>query len=89
MTNLNEQIVCLICARGGSKGVPKKNIRSFFGKPLIAHTIELAQSIDKISEVIVSTDDEEIAKVSKQYGATDLCWVQRKSLKHLNNSRIS
>ena len=64
------EIVCLICARGGSKGVPKKNIRSFFGKPLIAHTIELAQSLDKISEVIVSTDDEEIAKVSKQYGAT-------------------
>lgn len=58
-----------IFARGGSKGVPRKNVRSFAGKPLIAHTIELALSIPEIAKVIVSTDDEEIAEVAARHGA--------------------
>ncbi|HEY4245812.1 MAG TPA: acylneuraminate cytidylyltransferase family protein [Lacunisphaera sp.] len=58
-----------ICARGGSQGVKKKNIRSLLGKPLIAHTIECALKWGKASRVIVSTDSEEIARVAKQYGA--------------------
>lgn len=62
------KIVGIIPARGGSKGIPKKNIKLLNGKPLIAYTIEaaLASNLDR---VIVSTDCEEIASVSKQYGA--------------------
>lgn len=58
-----------IFARSGSKGVPGKNIRSFAGKPLITHTIELACSMPEISKVILSTDDSEIADIGKQSGA--------------------
>lgn len=62
------ETICFIAARGGSKGVPRKNIRPLAGKPLIAHTIEKAKMI--FETVIVSTEDAEIAKVSKEYGAT-------------------
>ena len=62
-------ILCTICARGGSKGLPKKNIKNLKGKPLIAWSIEQALRINKISDVVVSTDSEEIANVSKDYGA--------------------
>ena len=61
--------IALICARGGSKGLPGKNIRHLGGKPLIAWSIEVAKKIDRISRVIVSTDSEEIANVAKEYGA--------------------
>ena len=62
------KIVGIIPARCGSKGIPKKNIKPLNGKPLIAYTIEsaLASNLDR---VVVSTDCEEIAKVSKEYGA--------------------
>lgn len=56
-------------ARSGSKGVPGKNIRPFAGKPLIAHTIEMALRMPEISRMIVSTDDEEIAAVARAAGA--------------------
>ncbi len=61
--------VAVIPARGGSKRIPKKNIIDFFGKPLIAYSIQSALKSELFDEVIVSTDDEEIAKVAKQYGA--------------------
>ena len=61
--------VAFIFARGGSKGLPGKNIREFGGKPLIAWSIECALSVEKIDQVIVSTDSEEIAEISKKYGA--------------------
>jgi len=61
--------ICFIAARGGSKGVPRKNIRMFGNKPLIAHTIEKSLDSKIFSHVIVSTEDEEIAKIAKQYGA--------------------
>ncbi len=61
--------VCLIPARGGSKGIPHKNIKILGDKPLIAHTIEMALSLKKFDHVIVSTDDERIANISKKYGA--------------------
>jgi N-acylneuraminate cytidylyltransferase len=61
--------ICFIFARGGSKGLPNKNIRFFCGKPLIAWSIECALSIPEIREVIVSTDSEEIAEVSRSFGA--------------------
>ena len=62
-------VVCVIPARGGSKGLPGKNIKNFCGKPLIAHTIEQARQSEYIDRVIVSTEDEEIAQISLEYGA--------------------
>lgn len=61
--------VAFIFARGGSKGLPGKNIRHLGGKPLIAWSIEHAQAVNRIQRVIVSTDSEEIAAVARQYGA--------------------
>ncbi|HXD12303.1 MAG TPA: acylneuraminate cytidylyltransferase family protein, partial [Anaerolineales bacterium] len=63
------KILALIPARGGSKGIPRKNIRSFAGFPLIAWSIAAGLQSRSISRVIVSTDDEEIAGVARQYGA--------------------
>lgn len=65
MTN----ILALIPARGGSKGIPRKNIRSFAGYPLIAWSIAAAKKSELVTRVIVSTDDEEIAAVARQWGA--------------------
>lgn len=62
-------MIAVIPARGGSKGLPGKNIKPLNGKPLIAYTIEAAKNASGIERVIVSTDDNEIAKVAKQYGA--------------------
>ncbi len=62
-------MIVIIPARGGSKGVPGKNIKEICGKPLIAWTIEAALKADCIDRVIVTTDDEAIAKVAKEYGA--------------------
>jgi pseudaminic acid cytidylyltransferase len=61
--------IAVIPARGGSKRIPRKNIRSFAGKPAIAHTIQIAKKCDLFDAVIVSTDDLEIAEVSRQWGA--------------------
>lgn len=61
--------VAIIPARGGSKGIPRKNIISFCGHPLIAWTIATARKCNAIDEVYVSTDAEDIATVSRQYGA--------------------
>lgn len=63
------KILALIPARGGSKGIPRKNIRSLAGKPLIAWTIEAALRCPALSSVVVSTDDPEIAAISAQRGA--------------------
>lgn len=62
-------IVGSICARGGSKGVPRKNLRSLYGKPLIVHTIECARLCPDLDRVVISTDDDEIAAVARQNGA--------------------
>jgi len=64
-----KKIVGLITARGGSKSIPRKNVALVGGKPLIAWTIESALHSSRLNRVIVSTDDEEIAEVSKQWGA--------------------
>jgi len=61
--------VAFIFARGGSKGLPGKNIRPIGGKPMIAWAIEQALAVERIERVIVSTDSYEIATISKQYGA--------------------
>jgi len=62
-------ILGAIFARGGSNGLPGKNIRNLAGKPLIAYAIETGLAISSIDKVIVSTDDEQIANVAKEYGA--------------------
>lgn len=62
-------VIATICARGGSQGLPGKNIRQLLGKPLIAYTIEQALACPFIDQVYVSTDDEEIAAVAREYGA--------------------
>ncbi len=62
-------IVAFIFARGGSKGLPGKNVRPLCGKPMIAWAIEQAKAVSRIRRVIVSTDSEEIASVARQYGA--------------------
>ncbi len=61
--------LAIIPARGGSKRIPRKNIKDFFGKPIIAYSIEAALKSDLFDEVMVSTDDEEIAEIAVQYGA--------------------
>jgi len=61
--------IATICARGGSSGVPRKNIRLLCGKPLIVHTIQQAQSCSGIDAVYVSTDDPEIAQIASDAGA--------------------
>lgn len=62
-------ILALIPARGGSKGIPRKNIRSFAGYPLIVWSIAAAKQSERVTRVIVSTDDEEIASVARKWGA--------------------
>lgn len=61
------KIISIIPARGGSKGVPKKNIKRFLNKPLISHSIEYSQSSKKIIQTYVSTDDLEIKKISEEH----------------------
>ena len=61
--------VAVIPARGGSKRIPKKNIKDFCGKPIIAYSIEAAVKSGIFEEVMVSTDSEEIAQIAQKYGA--------------------
>lgn len=69
LKNMKPDVVGIITARGGSKSVPRKNVTIVGGKPLVAWTIEAALGSHSLSRVIVSTDDEEIAEVSRQWGA--------------------
>lgn len=62
--------LCIIPARGGSKRIPRKNVKEFLGKPIIAYSIEAAIKSGLFDEVMVSTDDQEIAAIAKQYGAS-------------------
>ena len=62
-------MIALILARGGSKGVPKKNIKILANKPLIGYVIEAASKSKKIDQIYVSTDSQEISDISKKYGA--------------------
>ena len=61
--------ICIIPARGGSKRIPRKNIKLFLGKPIIAYSIEASINSKLFDEVMVSTDDEEIAEIAISYGA--------------------
>ncbi|NLG99322.1 MAG: acylneuraminate cytidylyltransferase [Chloroflexi bacterium] len=63
------EVLVVVPARGGSKGIPRKNIRNFAGHPLIAYSIEAGLQAETVTRTIVSTDDEEIAEVARRYGA--------------------
>jgi CMP-N,N'-diacetyllegionaminic acid synthase len=69
MNRATSSIIGAICARGGSKGVPRKNVRLLANEPLIAHTIRCAQACSVLDRILVSTDDEEIAAAARSYGA--------------------
>lgn len=75
----NFRILGLIPARGGSKGIPKKNIKLMAGKPLIAHTIETASKSRYIDHLVTSTDSSEIAVIARQYGC-DVPFLRPKEL---------
>jgi len=66
---INDRNIAIIPARGGSKRIPKKNIKHFLGKPIIAYSIEAALQSNLFDEVMVSTDDMEIAEIAQKYGA--------------------
>jgi CMP-N,N'-diacetyllegionaminic acid synthase len=65
----NKRILAVITARGGSKGIPGKNIKLLQGKPLLAYSIETALKVKAIDKVIVSSESEEIIRIAKEYGA--------------------
>ncbi len=76
--------VAIIPARGNSRRIPRKNIKEFHGKPIIAYSIEAAKSMTddcKFDYIVVSTDDGEIAKIAERYGA----WVQFREEKYAND----
>lgn len=62
-------ILCTICARGGSKGVKNKNIKKLHGKPLISYTIEQAKASKLFEHIVISTDSDDIANIAQEYGA--------------------
>jgi N-acylneuraminate cytidylyltransferase len=71
--NMKPEILAIIPARGGSKAIPRKNVQLVGGKPLLAYSIEHAKVCQQVSRVVVSTDDEEIAQVAREYGA-EVAW---------------
>ena len=78
----------LITARGGSKSIPRKNIKLLAGKPLIAWTIEAARKSKELNRIVVSTDDEEIAEVAREWGA-EVPFIRPSELARDDSSSIS
>ena len=77
--------ICVIPARGGSKRIPRKNIKLFHGKPIIAYSIDTAIKSKCFDKVIVSTDDDEIAEVAKKYGAEGIYSIlNNKNIRHIS-----
>jgi len=77
--------LCIIPARGGSKRIPKKNIKLFCGKPLISYSIETAKKSELFEKIVISTDSEEIAEIGKKYGA-EILWRPRELADDYNGS---
>lgn len=67
--NTENSVLVTVCARGGSKGVPNKNVRPVAGEPLIGHTLRQAKSWERTTDLVVSTDDDKIASIAREYGA--------------------
>ena len=74
-----DKCIAVIPARGGSKRIPKKNIKIFYGKPLIAYSIEVAKKTNLFDKIVVSTDSQEIAEIAIEYGA-DVPFLRPKEL---------
>jgi len=68
MSQTVKRVLAVVPARGGSKGVPRKNIRELDGEPLIGHTLRTARQVSEIGLLVVSTDDAEIASIAEEYG---------------------
>lgn len=81
------RVLGLICARGGSKGIPRKNIKLLMGKPLIAYAIEVGLKAKGIERLVVSTDDQEIAEIAREYGA-DVPFIRPAELAQDNSLQI-
>mgnify|MGYP001436550136 CR=1 FL=1 len=79
--------IAVIPARGGSKRIPRKNIKEFFGKPMIAWSIEAAISSNLFDKVVVSTDDQEIAKIAKNLGA-EIPFLRPDTFKHFSTNFV-
>ena len=77
-------ILCTICARSGSKGVPHKNLKHLIGKPLLTHSIKHARKSGLFNYIVVSTDSEEIKKISEEFGAYS--WFLRPKRLSLDSS---
>lgn len=67
---MSDTVLAVIPARGGSKRIPRKNLKEVAGKPLVAHAVEQAEQAETLDEVVVSTDDDEIERVAREYGGT-------------------
>jgi len=67
---MSADVVAIIPARGGSTRIPRKNAKDFNGKPIIAWPLEACKALDAISHCVVSTDDEELARIARESGAT-------------------
>lgn len=83
----NKKVLAIIPARGGSKGVPRKNIKELNGKPLIAYTIEEAKKSKYIDKIVISTEDQEIACVSENFGGEVPC-LRPKELAQDNSTTV-
>jgi CMP-N,N'-diacetyllegionaminic acid synthase len=81
------KVLAIIPARGGSKGIPKKNLRKLAGKPLIEYTISAAKNSKLISKIIVSTDDKKIAKLSESLGV-DVPFLRPKNISQDNSKTL-
>jgi pseudaminic acid cytidylyltransferase len=80
--------IAVIPARGGSKRIPRKNIKLFNGLPVIAYAIRAAKESGVFSEIVVSTEDEEIAEVATSFGAA-IPWMRPKNLSEDNSTTVS
>ena len=83
-----KKITCLICARGGSKGLKNKNIKKFHGKHLIEWTFKIAKSIDKFTNIVLSTDSQKIAKIAKK-NRIEVPFLRPKNLAKDNSKEIN
>ena len=66
----NKKVIALICCRGGSKGIPNKNIKKFSGKPLLSWIIKEAKKSKIFDDIVLSTDSKNISKIGRFYGAS-------------------
>ena len=82
---MSDHLTAFIFARGGSKGLPRKNIKVLAGKPLIAWAIETALKVSEVNRVVVSTEDPDIADIAREFGA-EVPFIRPKNLASDNAS---